>query len=73
MDGLAARHVDHLAAAVAIFFLHQATPADLEAADQLAAVLVESKDEAKRGRALPLSEANLRQASHLEYPLTIAV
>ncbi len=46
--------------------LHQANPADLEAADQLAAVLVESKDEAKRGHALQLSEASLRQAPHLE-------
>jgi tetratricopeptide (TPR) repeat protein len=46
--------------------LHQANPEDLDAADQLALVLVETRDEGKRARAGQLSESNLRQAPNAE-------
>lgn len=46
--------------------LHQEKPDDLEVADQLALVLIESSDEAKRGRALQLAERNFRAASDME-------
>lgn len=46
--------------------IHQSNPEDLEAADQLALVLVESSDEGKRARAQQLSEANLRRAPNVE-------
>lgn len=73
LDGLTARYLGDVAKAEEIFAsLHQSNPADLEAADQLAVVLVESKDEAKRGRALQLSEANLRQAPNLENTVATA-
>ncbi len=46
--------------------LHRANPDDLDAADHLALVLVESDDEGKRARAQQISEANLRQAPNQE-------
>ena len=46
--------------------IHQAKPDDVEAADQLALVLIESNDEGKRARAQQLSEANLRRAPNVE-------
>lgn len=46
--------------------LHRANPEDLDAADQLALVLVETSDEGKRARAGQISEANLRQAPNVE-------
>jgi len=46
--------------------LHRANPEDLDAADQLALVLVETSDEGKRARAGQISEANLRQAPNAE-------
>ncbi len=46
--------------------LHRANPEDLDAADQLALVLVETADEGKRARAGQISEANLRQAPNVE-------
>ncbi|MDZ4848937.1 MAG: tetratricopeptide repeat protein [Pirellulaceae bacterium] len=46
--------------------LNRANPDDLDVADQLALVLVESSDEGKRARAGQLSEANLRQAQNVE-------
>jgi tetratricopeptide (TPR) repeat protein len=46
--------------------LHQSNPNDIDAADHLALVLVESTDEGKRARAQQISEANLRQAPNVE-------
>jgi predicted Zn-dependent protease len=67
MRVLAARYLDDLATAELLLApLHQANPEDLEVADQLALVLVESSDEAKRGRALQLAERNLRAAPDAE-------
>lgn len=64
---LAARYLSDLATAETLLApLHQDKPDDLEVADQLALVLIESSDESKRGRALQLAERNLRAASELE-------
>ncbi len=64
---LAARYLDDFALAETLLTpLHQQNQDDLEVADQLALVLVESSDEAKRGRALQLSERNFRAASDIE-------
>jgi tetratricopeptide (TPR) repeat protein len=64
---LAARYLGDLTLAEHLLTpLHQAKPDDLEVADQLALILVESKDESKRGRALQLSERNFRAASDVE-------
>ncbi len=52
--------------------LHRANPNDLESADQLALVLVESEDEGKRARAQQISEANLRQAPNVERVIATA-
>jgi tetratricopeptide (TPR) repeat protein len=46
--------------------LHQENSDDLEAADNLALVLVESTDEGKRARADQISEANVRRAQNVE-------
>ncbi len=46
--------------------LHRANPNDIDAADHLALVLVESEDEGKRARAQQISESNLRQAPNAE-------
>ena len=73
LDGVTARCLDDLEGAEAVFSsLHQSNPADLEAADQLASVLVESKDESKRSRAMQLSEGNLRQAPNVENAIATA-
>ena len=73
LDGVTARCLDDLETAETVFsILHQSNPSDLEAADQLANVLVESKDEAKRSRALQLSEGNLRQAPNVENAVATA-
>ncbi len=73
LRGLAARYENDLELAESIFSqLHQANPEDLEAADQLAQVLVESSDEGKRGRAAQLSEANLRRAPNIENTVATA-
>lgn len=64
---VAARYLNDLATAESLLTaLHQDKPDDLEVADQLALVLIESTDEAKRGRALQLSERNFRAASEVE-------
>lgn len=73
LDGLTARYLNDLGAAETIFSsLHQANPDDLEAADQLALVLAESKDEGKRARALQLCEVNLRKAPGVENAVATA-
>ena len=46
--------------------LHQANPEDLDAADQLALVLIESSDSGKQARAQQISESNFRQAKNQE-------
>lgn len=67
LRSIAARYLNDLQMAESILVpLHQADPEDPEVANQLALVLVESKDEAKRGRALQLSERNLRQVPNSE-------
>ncbi len=71
--GLAARFDNDLATAESIFSsLHQANLEDMEVADQLALVLIESADEGKRGRALQLAEANVRRAPGAETALATA-
>ena len=63
LQGLAARSQGKLDDAEAAFAtLQRDHPADWQVADQLALVLVEQRDEAKRVRAAQLSEANLRQS-----------
>lgn len=62
MRSLAARYLNDFDLAERLLSeAHQANPDDLEIADQLALVLVESSDEAKRARALQIAERNLRQ------------
>lgn len=64
---VAARYENDLETAESILTqLHQANMEDLEVADQLALVLVESSDEAKRARALQLAERNARRAPQME-------
>ncbi|MFO0943548.1 MAG: tetratricopeptide repeat protein [Pirellulales bacterium] len=64
---VAARYLNENSVAESLLTpLHQEKPDDLEVADQLALVLIESSDEAKRGRALQLAERNFRAASELE-------
>ncbi len=64
---VAARYLNEISLAESLLTpLHQEKPDDLEVADQLALVLIESNDEAKRGRALQLAERNFRAASELE-------
>lgn len=73
MRGLAARYLDDLELAEKVFSAaHQANPQDIEVADQLALVLIESSDEAKRGRAMQLAERNLRQLPQAEVTLATA-
>jgi tetratricopeptide (TPR) repeat protein len=73
MRGLAARYLGDLVTAEQIFSAaHQANPQDIEIADQLALVLIESSDEAKRGRALQLAERNLRQLPQAEVTVATA-
>ncbi len=52
--------------------MHQQFPDDIEAADQLALVLVESADEGKRARALQISEANIRRFPNQEVTIASA-
>jgi len=52
--------------------LHQQFPDDVEAADQLALVLVESTEEGKRARAQQLSEANVRRYPNQEATIATA-
>ena len=52
--------------------LHQQFPDDVEAADQLALVLVESTEEGKRARAQQLSEANVRRFPNQEVTIATA-
>lgn len=67
LRSLAARYLNDMETAESLLVpLHQTNPEDPEIANQLALVLVESKDEAKRGRALQLAEKNLRQFSNSE-------
>jgi predicted Zn-dependent protease len=67
MRTLAARYLADAATAEKLLTpLHQANPEDLEVADQLALVFVESQDESKRGRSLQLAERNLRAAPEAE-------
>lgn len=64
---VAARYLNELQLAESLLTpLHQEKPDDLEIADQLALILIESADEAKRGRALQIAERNFRAASELE-------
>jgi len=73
IEGLAARYTGDLAKAETVLAaLHQSVPDDLEVADQLALVLIESDDEGKRGRALQLSELNLRKAGGVENAVATA-
>jgi tetratricopeptide (TPR) repeat protein len=73
MRGLAARYLNDLETAETILSTaHQASPQDIEIADQLALVLIESTDEAKRGRALQLAERNLRQLPQAEVTVATA-
>lgn len=73
MSALAARYQGELAAAETILAaLVQSNPDDTEAADQLALVLIESTDEGKRGRALQLSELNLRKLPGVQNTIATA-
>lgn len=73
IEGLAARYTGDLATAETVLAaLHQSVPEDLEVADQLTLVLIESDDEGKRGRALQLSELNLRKAGGVENAVATA-
>jgi tetratricopeptide (TPR) repeat protein len=73
MHGLSARYLDDFDTAEQIFSAaNQANPQDIEIADQLALVLIESSDEAKRGRALQLAERNLRQLPQAEVTMATA-
>lgn len=70
---LAARYLNDLQLAENILSsLHQFNTNDLDVADQLALVLVESTDEAKRARALQLAERNARQAPQVEQLMATA-
>jgi predicted Zn-dependent protease len=70
---LAARYLNDLQLAESILSsLHQFNTDDLDVADQLALVLVESTDEAKRARALQLAERNARQAPQVEQLMATA-
>ena len=67
LKGLAYRYVGETSAAEDIFNkLHEESPEDIESADQLALVLVENVDEAKRARAKQLSDANVKRAPNAE-------
>jgi tetratricopeptide (TPR) repeat protein len=67
LKALSHRYLNEDAEAEKLFSeLHQANPDDLDAADQLALVLVETRDEGKRARAGQISESNLRQAPNVE-------
>jgi predicted Zn-dependent protease len=59
-------------AEVILSSLHQKNPEDLEIADQLALVLVESSDEGKRARAQQISETNLRRYPNSEVTVATA-
>jgi len=73
LRGLTARFLGQVAEAETIFSsLHQENPDDLEAADQLALVLIEQTDEGKRGRASQISEANFRRAPQVETTIATA-
>ena len=50
--------------------LHQKTPASFSVSNQLALVLVESSDEAKRGRALQIATSNARRFQNSEDALS---
>lgn len=64
---VAARYLgDYSTAESLLSKLHQSNMEDVEVTDQLALVLVESTDEAKRARALQLAETNVKRASQLE-------
>jgi tetratricopeptide (TPR) repeat protein len=73
IEGLVARFQGDLGKAELIFSeLTQADTNDAEAADQLVLVLIESADEGKRGRALQLSELNLRRANSIQNVIATA-
>jgi len=73
MQGIAARYAGDLVKAESVFTaLSQAAPEDLEVADQLALVLVESADEGKRARAAQISESNLRRLPNSETTIATA-
>jgi Tfp pilus assembly protein PilF len=65
--GLADRMSGRMDTAEAVFAkLHQKTPSSFAVSNQLALVLVESSDEAKRGRALQIATSNARRFPKLE-------
>jgi predicted Zn-dependent protease len=67
LRSVAARYLgDNTLAETLLSAANKEKPDDLEIADQLALVLVESDDESKRGRALQLSERNFRVAPNVE-------
>ena len=67
LRGLTARFLGNVTEAETIFSsLNQENPDNLEAADQLALVLISQADEGKRGRASQISEANLKRAPQVE-------
>ncbi len=73
LKGVTARYTGDLQTAELVFAeLHRESPDDLEAADQLALVLVENADEGKRARAFQLSESNLRKAPNQEGTIATA-
>lgn len=73
MEGLTARYLNDLDAAETLFTsLYKANADDLEVADQLALVLVESKDEGKRARAFQIAETNLRKVPNIENTVATA-
>lgn len=64
---LAARYLADFATAETLLMpIHQQNPDDMEVADQLALVLVESPDQSKREMALQLAERNFRAAANIE-------
>jgi len=73
IEGLAARYLGDQDLAETIFLaLYKANADDLEVADQLALVLVESKDEGKRARAFQICETNLRKVPNIENTVATA-
>jgi len=72
-QGIAARYAGDFLKAESVFSaLSQLAPDDLEVADQLALVLVESPNEGKRARAAQISESNLRRLPNNETTIATA-
>lgn len=73
LTGMLARYQNkHLEAEKIFSELHRANPEDLESADQLALVLLESEEEGKRARSIQLSESNLRRSPNSEAAVATA-